>query len=139
MQMPNPLAEPGKSEYYQTVPVLSHEFLAMVNTMVTMSPWFSWRTAPGCQRSGVKLGPMDKAQEWYDAKLLWYRSFYGRNFVTQAGDGLLEKESDFLLHGMPISLEQGPGGQGNEHHRGSQESLGPAEAIRTPLDTPIQD
>ena len=61
MQMPNPLAEPGESEHYQTVPVLSHEFLAMVSTMVTMSPWFSWRTAPGCQRSGVKLGPMDKA------------------------------------------------------------------------------
>ena len=26
MQMPNPLAEPGQVEIYQTVPVLSHEF-----------------------------------------------------------------------------------------------------------------
>jgi hypothetical protein len=54
----------------------------MISTTVTMSLWFSWRTAPGCQCSGVKLGPMDKAQEWYDAKLLWYRSFYGRKPVT---------------------------------------------------------
>ena len=82
MQMPNPLAEPGQVEYYQTVPVLSHEFLAMISTMITISPWFSWRTAPGCQRSGVKLGPMDKAQEWYDTELTWYWSFYERKPVT---------------------------------------------------------
>jgi len=54
----------------------------MISTMVTMSPWFSWRTAPGCQRSGVKLGPMDKAQEWYDSMLTWYKSFYERKPVT---------------------------------------------------------
>ncbi len=75
-------SQPGQVEYYQTVSVLSCEFLAMISTTATMSPWFSWRAAPGCQRSCVKLGPMDKAQEWYNAKLMWYRSFYERKPVT---------------------------------------------------------
>ncbi len=54
----------------------------MISTIVTIVSWFSWRTAPGSQRSGVKLGPMDKAQEWYDAKLTWYRSLNERKPVT---------------------------------------------------------
>ncbi len=69
-------------------PVLSYfqvlsEFLAMISSMITMSPWYSWRSVPGCLRGGLKLGPMDKAQEWYSAKLLWYTSFYEREvYVT---------------------------------------------------------
>ncbi len=138
MQMPNPLAEPGQVEYYQTVPVLSHEFLAMVSTTVTMSPWFSRRTAPGCQRRGVPLGPMDEAQEWHDAKLTWYKSFYERKPVT-----------DFLKKSLTTSFTECPaawnkvlevkGTSSTDEARRSSVQPKPSGAPLKPLDTPIDD
>ncbi len=35
------------------------------------------------------MGPMDKAQEWYDAKLLWYNSFYEHQLVVERLKGRL--------------------------------------------------
>ena len=131
-------SQPGQVEYYQTVPVLSHEFLAMISTMVTMSLWFSWCTAPGCQRSGVKLGRMDKAQEWYDAKLTWYRSFYERKPVT---DYLKRRLTTFFVACPPAwnkVLEVKGTSTTAEARRGTVQPK-PSGAPSNRFPTPIQD
>ncbi len=72
------------------VDFLSHEFLAKISMMIAMSPWYSWRIAPRCPRSGLKLGPMDNAQEWCEAVVVHVV------LRTPAGGGALEREADDL-------------------------------------------
>ncbi len=111
----------------------------MISTMITMSPWFSWRTAPGCQRSGVKLGPMDKAQEWYDTKLMWYRSFYERKPVSD----FLKKRLTIFFKDCPLALtkvsEVTGTGTTAEARRALTTLPKPSGAPSRPLVTPIQD
>ena len=62
--------------------MLSWEYLAIINTFVTMSPWYSWRASPGCSASKNVLRDLERASAWYNRKLAFYKSSYTRERVV---------------------------------------------------------
>ena len=80
---------------------------------------------------------MDKAQEWYDAKLLWYRSFYERKPVT---DYLKRRLTTFLADCPPAwnKVLEVKGTSTTAEARRATAQLKPSGASSTPLDTPVK-
>ena len=81
---------------------------------------------------------MDKAQEWYDAKLLWYRSFYGRKPVTD----YLKKSLTTFFTECPSAWNkvlEVKGTSTTAEARRATAQLKPPGAPSKPLATPIQD
>ena len=62
--------------------MLSWEFLAIISTFITMSPWYSGRASPGCSASKNVLGDLERASAWYNQKLAFYK-FYTRVKVVE--------------------------------------------------------
>ena len=73
--------------------MLSWEFLALLATLIAMSPWWTWRCAPGTQRNALVVGRMDVAHAWYVRRLREFK-FYGRDRVVEAMKGHLTKFFD---------------------------------------------
>ena len=72
----------------ELVPMFSWEFLAALSVFVAMSPWFSWRVSPGTQQRLLVMGDPRLADQWYETKLRFYRS-YTRAQVAKALKSLL--------------------------------------------------
>ena len=81
---------------------------------------------------------MDKAQEWYDAKLKWHRSFYERKPVT---DYLKRRLTTFCADCLPSKNKvlEVKGTSTTAEARRATAQLKPSGAPSNPLDTPIQD
>jgi hypothetical protein len=111
--------------------MLSWEFLAIISTFITMSPWYSWRASPGCSASKNVLGDLERASAWYDRKLAFYK-YYTREKVV---DFLKKKMNQFYedcpaawqelldrrINASPVALAKGytasPGPTGTEAPR----------------------
>ena len=70
--------------------MLSWEFLALLATLIAMSPWWTWRCAPGTQRNALVVGRMDVAHAWYIRRLREFQ-FYERGRVVEAMKAHLTK------------------------------------------------
>ncbi len=117
----------------------------MISTMITISesPWYLWCIAsPGCLRGGLKsrLGPMDKAQEWYDAKLLWYSSFYERQPVVEHLEGRLTNFFKECKEAWPnLKVLEIKGTSTIAEARRSRPQERPTKAPAKPRFTPVDD
>ena len=82
--------EEDSDAFPDEVPMLSWEFLALLATLIAMSPWWTWRCAPGTQRNALVVGRMDVAHAWYIRRLREFQ-FYERGRVVEAMKAHLTK------------------------------------------------
>jgi hypothetical protein len=81
---------------------------------------------------------MDKAQEWHDAKLLWYTSFYEREPVVKHLKGRLTTFFRECNEAWAKVLEiKGTSTTAEERRSRPQER--PTKALAKPLTTPVDD
>ena len=74
----------------EPVQMLSWEFMALLSTLVAMAPWYAWRCCPSS--TGRNLGDIGEAENWYRAKLSWYRR---RALRHRATDKLVQRMESF--------------------------------------------